>query len=82
MKLSALFLRFLADDDLEGGQLSPGTPTSLPKDQVLINQLSLYSSLLALKAQHAASGYDKLTIYLDSTNMYSENLGSTCQWRR
>ena len=50
---SALAFRCLADDDLAGSQLrllSPGTPTSLPQDQVLINSLSLYSSFLALQA--------------------------------
>jgi hypothetical protein len=37
-------------------------PTSLPQDQVLINLLLLYSSFLALQAQYAASGYDKVPI--------------------
>jgi hypothetical protein len=52
----------LADDDLVGGQLSPGTSSSLPCDKVVSNQLSLYSSFLALQAQHASSGHDKIII--------------------
>jgi hypothetical protein len=51
-----------AGDDLAGSQLCSGTPTSLPQDQVLINSLSLHSSFLAPQAQHAARGYDKVTI--------------------
>jgi hypothetical protein len=35
---------------------------SHPQDQVLINLLSIYSSFLALQAQHAARGYYKVTI--------------------
>jgi hypothetical protein len=60
--LSALAFKRLADDDLAGSQLSSGTPTSLPQDQVLINSLSHYSSFLVLQAQHAARGYCKVTI--------------------
>ncbi len=63
MRFSALAaFKYLADDDLAGSQLCPGPPTSLPQDQVLINLLSLHSSSLAPQAQHAASGYDKVTI--------------------
>ncbi len=63
-RFSALASRCLADDDLAGSQVSPGTPVSLPQDQVLINSLSLYSSFLALhwQAQHAVSVYDKVII--------------------
>ena len=61
-RLSALAFKCLADDDLAGSQLYPGTPTSPPQDQVLINSLSLHSSFLALQAQHAARGYAKVTI--------------------
>ncbi len=53
---SALAFKCLADDDLAGSQLCPGTPTSLPQDQVLINSLSLHSSFLVSQAQHAARG--------------------------
>jgi hypothetical protein len=63
VRFSALAFMCLADDaPLAGSQPSPGMPTSLPQDQVLINSLSLYSSFLALKAQHAARGYDQVTI--------------------
>ena len=62
MRFSALAFKCLADDDLTGSQLCPGTPTSLPQDQVLINSLSPHSSFLAPQAQHAARGYDKVTI--------------------
>jgi hypothetical protein len=62
VRFSALAFKCLADDDLAGSQLCPGTPTSLPQDQVLINSLSLHSSFLAPQAQHAARGYDKVTI--------------------
>jgi hypothetical protein len=57
-----LAFKCLAEDNLVGSQPSPGTPTSLPQDQVKINKLLLYSSFLVLQAQHAARGYDKVTI--------------------
>ncbi len=50
----------LADDDLAGSQLCPGMPSSLPRDEVVTNPLSLYSSVLAFQAQHAPSGHDKI----------------------
>ncbi len=52
----------LANDNLAGSQLCPGTPSSLPRDEVVSNQLSLYSSFLAFQAQHASSGHDKIII--------------------
>jgi hypothetical protein len=52
----------LADDDLAGSQLCPGTPSSLPRDKEVINPLSLYSSFLGFQAQHAPSGHDKIII--------------------
>jgi hypothetical protein len=55
----------LADDDLAGSQLSPGTPSSLPRDILVMvsNPLSLYSSFLAFQAQHTtSSGHDKVII--------------------
>jgi len=61
-RFAALAFRCLADDDLASSQLSPGTPASLPQDQVLINSLSPYPSFLALQAQYAASGYDTIII--------------------
>jgi hypothetical protein len=61
VRFSALAFKCLADDNLEGSQLCPGTPTSLPQDQVLINSLSPHSSFLAPQAQHAARGYYKVT---------------------
>ena len=59
---SALASRRLADDDLTGSQLSPGTPVSLHQDQVLINLLLIHSRFLALQTQHAANVYDKVII--------------------
>jgi hypothetical protein len=56
-----LAFKCLADDDLVGSQLCPGTPTSLPQDQVLINSLSLHSSFQVSQAQNAVRGY-KVTI--------------------
>jgi hypothetical protein len=50
VRFSALASMCLADDDLAGSQLCSGTPW------VVSNQLSLYSSFLALQAQHASSG--------------------------
>jgi hypothetical protein len=52
----------LADDDLAGSQLSPGTPSSFPRDKMVSNPMSLYSSFLAFQAQHASSGHDKIII--------------------
>jgi hypothetical protein len=55
----------LAENALVGSQLSLSTPTSLPRDQVVGNQLSLYrvySSYLALQAQHAPSAHDETII--------------------
>ncbi len=62
VRLSRLASKCLADDDLAGSQLSTGTPTSLPQDQVLINLLSFYPSFPTLQTQHAARGYNKVTI--------------------
>ena len=39
VRFSALAFRCLADDDLAGNQLSPGTSARLTQEQVLINQL-------------------------------------------
>ncbi len=44
---------------LRVARASPGTPATLPQDQMLINLQSLYSSFLALQAKHADDGYDK-----------------------
>ncbi len=52
----------LADDDLAGSQLSPGTPSSLSRDKLVSNPLSLYCSLRAFQSQHASSGHDKIII--------------------
>jgi hypothetical protein len=52
----------LAENTLVGSQLSLGTPTSLPRDQVVGNLLLLYSSYLALQAQHAPSAHDETII--------------------
>jgi hypothetical protein len=62
VRFSTLASMCLADDDLAGSQLCPGTPSSLPRDEVVSNQLSLYSSFLAFQAQHASSGHDKIII--------------------
>ena len=62
VRFSALASMCLADDDLAGSQLSPGTPSSLPRDKLVSNQLSLCSSFLAFQAQHASSGHDKIII--------------------
>jgi hypothetical protein len=53
--LSHMLRMCLADDYLVGSQLSPGTPSNLPRDKMVSNQLSLYSSSLAFQAQHASS---------------------------
>ena len=62
MLFSAPASMCLADDDLAGSQLCPGTPSSLPRDEVVTNPLSLYSSFLAFQAQHASSEHDKIII--------------------
>jgi hypothetical protein len=62
VRFSALASMCLADDDLAGSQLCPGTPSSLPRDKVVVNPLSLYSSFLGFQAQHASSGHDKIII--------------------
>jgi hypothetical protein len=59
---SALASMCLADDDLAGSQLCPGTPSSPPRDKMVSNQLSLYSSFLAFQAQYASSGHNKIII--------------------
>jgi hypothetical protein len=66
---SALASMCIADDDLVGSQLSPGTPSSLLRNKMVSseqptvnNPLSLYSSFLAFQAQHASSGHDKIII--------------------
>ncbi len=62
VRFSALASMCLADDYIAGSQLCPGTPSSLPRDEVVSNPLSLYSSFLAFQAQHASSGHDKIII--------------------
>ena len=52
----------LADDDLAGSQLRPGTPTSYSQDRMTTNPLSLYASFLGFQAQQAESGYDEAII--------------------
>ena len=52
----------LADDDLAGSQLRPGTPTSSSQDRMTTNPLSLYASFLGFQAQQAESGYDEAII--------------------
>jgi hypothetical protein len=59
------------EDDLVGSQLSLGTPKSLPLDKVVSKLLSLYSSLLALQAQHALSEHDKI-IFLALKNIQDD----------
>ncbi len=61
-RYSNLAFMCFAENALVGSQLSLGTPTSLPLDQVVGSQLSLYSSYLALQAQHAPSAHDETTI--------------------
>ncbi len=46
VRTSALASMCLADDDLAGSQLCPGTPTSHPQDRMTTNLLSLYASFL------------------------------------
>jgi hypothetical protein len=60
--LAGLASTCLVDGNLVGSQLSPGTPSSLPRDKMVSNQLSLYSSFLAFQAQHASSGHNKIII--------------------
>jgi hypothetical protein len=62
VRFSALASMCLADEDLVGSQLCPGTPSSPPRDKVVINPLSLYSSFLGFQAQHASSGHDQIII--------------------
>jgi hypothetical protein len=62
VRTSALASMCLADDDLAGSQLSPGTPTSHPQDQMMTNLLSLYASFLGFQAQPAESGYSEALI--------------------
>ncbi len=45
-----------------GSQPSLCTPTSLPRDKVASNSLSLNSSLLALQAHHLSSEHDKIIL--------------------
>jgi hypothetical protein len=59
---SNLTFMCFTENALVGSQLSLGTPTSLPRDQVVANQLSLYSSYLALQTQHAPSAHDETII--------------------
>ncbi len=61
-KYSRLAFMCLVEDNLVGSQLSLGKPTSLPRDKVVSKSLSLYSSLLALQAQHASREHDKIII--------------------
>ncbi len=56
---SALASMCLADYDLMGSQLSPGTPTSPPQDRMTANPLSLYASCMGFLAQHAENGCNK-----------------------
>ncbi len=62
VRFSALASMCLADDNLAESQLCPGTPSSLPRDGVVTNPLSLYSSFVAFQAQHASSEHDKIII--------------------
>jgi hypothetical protein len=50
VRFSALASMCLAGDDLAGSQLSPGTPSSLPRDKMVRNALSLYSSFLEFQS--------------------------------
>jgi hypothetical protein len=62
VRTSALASMRLADDDLVGNQLCPGTPTSYPQDLMTTNQLSLYASFLGFQAQHTETGYNEALI--------------------
>jgi hypothetical protein len=59
-----------------GSQLSLGTQASLPRDQVVGNPLSLYSSYLAPQAQHAPSAHDE-TIILALSQKYMSRRQTT-----
>ncbi len=52
----------LADDDLVGNHLCPGTPTSYPQDRMMTNPLSLYASFIGFQAQHTQTGYNEALI--------------------
>ncbi len=52
VQTSALASMCLADDDLVGNQLCPGTPTSYPQDRMTTNPLSLCASFLGFQVQH------------------------------
>jgi hypothetical protein len=60
--ISALASMCLADDDLAGNQLCPGTPTSYPQDRMTTNPLSLYATFLGFQAQHAETGCNEALI--------------------
>jgi hypothetical protein len=62
VRYSNLAFMCFAEDALVGSQLSLGTPASLPRDQVVGNPLSLYSSYLAPQAQHTPSAHDETII--------------------
>ncbi len=62
MLTSALASMCLADNDLVGNQLCPGTPTSYPQDRMTTNPLSLYASFLGFQAQHTETGYNEALI--------------------
>jgi hypothetical protein len=62
VRYSNLAFMCFAENALIGSQLSLNTLTSLPRDQVVGNLLSLYSSYLALQAQHAPRAHDKTII--------------------
>ncbi len=52
----------VAENALVRSQLSLGMLASLPRDHVVGNLLSLYSSYLALQAQRAPGAYDETII--------------------
>jgi hypothetical protein len=62
VRTSALASMCLADDDIVGNQLCPGTPTSYPQDQMTTNPPSLYARFLGFQAQHAETGYNEALI--------------------
>ena len=68
-RTSALASMCLADDDLAGIQLRPGTPTSPPQDWMT---LSLYASFPGFQAQHAESGYDEAIISALRETLYDQ----------
>jgi hypothetical protein len=59
------------EDALVGSQLCLSTPASLLRDQEVGNPLSLYSSYLALQAQHAPSAHNE-TIILALKNIQDD----------